>query len=639
MLESLPPLSPKAIAFIDAAVPDPQILIDGVIPETEVVKLESNRNGVEQIAEALQGEKFSIIHIIAHGQPGSVQLGNVELSWEKLRDRADNFVQAVQGWARSLTPNAEIMIYGCNVAKGNIGKAFVQRLSQLTGASVAASENLTGCAEGGGDWELTVTAGTIKAGIAFLPEVIAAYDHVLNTFSSANNFNAGTSPSFLAAGDFNNDGLLDLAVANPTSNRVSILLGNGQGGFNSGTDLTSVLGPTAIAVGNFNGDNFSDLAITSAQGAEFSSIYIFLGSGNGNFNSPGFLDALEKPSAIAVGNFNADDLLDIAITQSSGNAFVPEGNVGIYLGTGQGDFSTPVTVNVGQNPSAIAAGDFNGDNFLDLAVANQNSNNITILSANGQGSFGNPTNINVGQSPSAIAVGDFNADGRSDLAVANTGSQNVSILSGTGQGTFSNPANFNVGVDPSDIAVGDFNADGQPDLAVANAGSNDVSILTGTGQGTFNGPFNYNSGGTNPIAIAVGDFNSDTRPDIAAANTGSNRVTILANVLLQPNFDGVPLSVAEGDTDTTVNLPITLEEGLLFADQIVTILTAPNFVTSTATATQGVDYNLSNNTLTFPAGSSSSSQNLALTIKADHLAEEDEAIVLTSTIFPTFVVF
>ena len=176
-----------------------------------------------------------------------------------MRDRADKFVNTVKKWGGGLTPNAEILLYGCNVAKGNIGKEFVKNLSQLTGANVAASENLTGCAAKGGDWELTVTAGTIKAGIAFLPEAIAAYGHVLNTFSSASNFNAGTSPSFVGAGDFNTDGILDLAVANPTSNRVYILLENGQGGFNSGTDLTSVFGPTALAVGNFNGDNFSDL--------------------------------------------------------------------------------------------------------------------------------------------------------------------------------------------------------------------------------------------------------------------------------------------------------------------------------------------------------------------------------------------
>src|SRR4028118_1042712 len=173
-LKPMTQLSSKAIAFIDAAVPDSQTLIDGIIPETEVIKLETNRNGLEQIAEALQGRKFSVIHIIAHGKPGCLQVGSVELSWENLRDRADNFIKTVKKWGGGLTPNAEVLLYGCNVAKGNIGKEFVKNLSQITGANVAASENLTGCAAKGGDWELTMTAGTIKAGIAFLPEAIAA---------------------------------------------------------------------------------------------------------------------------------------------------------------------------------------------------------------------------------------------------------------------------------------------------------------------------------------------------------------------------------------------------------------------------------------------------------------------------------
>ncbi|MEG4274439.1 MULTISPECIES: S8 family serine peptidase [unclassified Microcoleus] len=622
MLNSLTPLSSKAIAFIDAAVPDPQILIDGVIPETEVIQLESNRNSLEQIAEALQGEKFSIIHIIAHGQPGCLQLGNVELSWKNLSARAGNYAAAVQAWAQSLTPNAEILLYGCNVGQGNIGQAFVNSLSQLTGASVAASENLTGCAAKGGDWELTVTAGTIKAAIAFGPEAIAAYGHVLNTFSSGGNFNAGTSPSFVATGDFNTDGILDLAVANPTTNRVSILLGNGQGGFNAGTDLTSVLGQTAIAVGNFNGDNFSDLAITSAQGVEFSSIYIFLGSGNGNFNNPAFLTAIENPSAIAVGNFNADDLLDIAITQSSGNGFVPEGNVGIYLGTGQGGFATPVTVNVGQSPSAIAAGDLNGDNFLDIAVANQNSNNITILSANGQGIFGNPTNINVGQSPSAIAVGDLNGDNFLDIAVANSGSNSISILFGTENGSFGNPTNINVGLNPSAIKIGDFNGDSRQDLAVSNSGSNNVSILAGNGSGGFSSATNF-SVGTNPSSLAIANFNADDRLDIAVANRGSNNVSVLLNSPNTINFGTATFSGTEGDADTVVNIPVTISGGTPFADVIVPIVSDTN-----SSATQNSDYTLSPTSLTFPAGGTSTEQNIAVTIKPDNIAENAETVIL-----------
>ncbi|MEG3923778.1 DUF4347 domain-containing protein [Microcoleus sp. T3_D1] len=623
-LKSMTQLSSKAIAFIDAAVPDPQTLIDGVIPETEVIQLESNRNGLEQIAEALQGRKFSVIHIIAHGQPGCVQLGNVELSWKNLSDRASNFVQAVQGWARSLTANAEIMIYGCNVGQGNIGKAFVNSLSQLTGASVAASENLTGCAEGGGDWELAVTAGTIKAGIAFGPEAIAAYGHVLNTFKQTpTGLTTGNLPTAIVSQDLNGDGVLDLAVANRSSDSVSILLGTGQGNFGTATNLTLGSGgsPSGIVAGNFNGDTLPDLAVSVAIGGDIGGgAYVFLGTGQGNFSNPNNFGPGITKEAIAAGDFNQDTFADLVVAE--------ENQVSIALGNNQGTFGEFNNVGTAISPLAIAIGDFNGDNNLDVAATNGNpANSVSIFFGTGQGTFGNPTNLSVGTSPSAIAVGDFNADGRSDLAV--TAGQNVSILSGTGQGTFSNPANFNVGSGPNDIAVGDFNADGQPDLAVANAASNNVSILTGTGQGTFNGPFNYNTGGLTPSAIAVGDFNSDTRPDIAVANTNSNRVSILLNVLLKASFANSAYSSLEGDADATVNIPVTLEDGLRFTDLIVPIATVLPVPPATSRATQDSDYALSTNTLTFPAGSGSLTQNIAVTIKPDNLAEIDEAVVLS----------
>ncbi|MEG4144760.1 S8 family serine peptidase [Microcoleus sp. Pol12B5] len=623
-LKSMTQLSSKAIAFIDAAVPDPQILIDGVIPETEVIQLESNRNGLEQIAEALQGRKFSVIHIITHGQPGCVQLGNLELSWEKLSDRVGNFVQAVQAWARLLTPNAEIVLYGCNVGQGNIGKAFVQRLSQLTGASVAASENLTGCAEAGGDWELTVTAGTIKAAIAFRPEAIAAYGHVLNTFKQTpTGLTTGNSPTAIVSQDFNGDGLLDLAVANRTSDSVSIFLGTGQGNFGTATNLTLGSGgsPSGIVAGNFNGDSLPDLAVSVAIGGDIGGgAYVFLGTGQGNFSNPNNLGPGITKEAIAAGDFNQDGLADLVVAE--------ENQVSIALTNGQGTFGNFNYVGTATSLLAIAIGDFNADNNLDVVATTRNpANSVSIFSGTGQGTFGNPTNFNVGASPTAIAVGDFNADGRSDLAV--TAGQNVSILSGTGQGTFSNPANFNVGVDPNDIAVGDFNADGQPDLAVANMDSNDVSILTGTGQGTFNGPFNYNTGGISRSAIAVGDFNSDTKPDIAVANTNSNRVSILLNVLLKASFANSAYSSLEGDADANVTIPVTVEDGLRFTDLIVPIATVLPVPAGTSQATQGADYTLSTNTLTFPAGSGSSTQNIAVTIKPDNLAEMDEAVVLS----------
>jgi hypothetical protein len=122
-------------------------------------------------------------------------------------------------------------------------------------------------------------------------------------------------------------------------------------------------------------------------------------------------------------------------------------------------------------------GDFNGDGKQDLAVANNDSDNMSILLGDGIGNFSAPTNFQVGDDPLSVAEGDFNGDGKQDLAVANQVSDNVSILLGNGDGTFSAPTNFSVGDAPYSVAVGDFNGDGKQDLAVANAFSDNVSIL------------------------------------------------------------------------------------------------------------------------------------------------------------------
>jgi len=177
--------TPKSIAFIDTAVPDWKTLVDGVTPGIEVILLDSNRNGVEQIAQKLRGGNFSAVHIVSHGAVGSLQLGNTMLTLDTLSDRIStplrnyDFVRWVKEWAKGLVGNAEILLYGCNVAKGDLGAAFAQRLSQLTGANVAASRSLTGSAEKGGDWELGYTTGKIEASLAFGPQVRSAYQGIL----------------------------------------------------------------------------------------------------------------------------------------------------------------------------------------------------------------------------------------------------------------------------------------------------------------------------------------------------------------------------------------------------------------------------------------------------------------------------
>jgi len=347
----------------------------------------------------------------------------------------------------------------------------------------------------------------------------------------------GIWPVSVAVADFNADGRPDLAVTNAGSNNVTILLGQGGGQFTTapGSPVAAGNRPSFVAVGDFNADSQPDLAVANFNSGN---VTILLGQGGGQFTAaPGSPIAVGNgPQSVAVGAFNADGFPDLAVanTGQAGNGTT----VTILLGQGGGQFSpapgSPVTA--GTSPISLAAGAFNADSFPDLAVANQFSNNVTILLGQGSGQFapapGSP--VGVGTRPASVAVGDFNADGRPDLAIANYDSSNVTVLLGNGDGTFTPAPSSPVGgvARPAFMAVGDFNTDGRPDLAVANYGGlgtfTTLTILLGQGGGQFSpAPGSPVTVGTGPGSVAVADFNADGFPDLAVANVNSNNVTIL----------------------------------------------------------------------------------------------------------------
>ncbi len=178
----------------------------------------------------------------------------------------------------------------------------------------------------------------------------------------------------------------------------------------------------------------------------------------------------------------------------------------------------PRELGVGLAPTAIAVGDFNNDSAIDLAVTNSGANNVSVLLGNGDGTFRTTPNVPVGQSPSAILANDFNGDGRTDLVVANAESNNISVLRGRGDGTFSSAASFLTIGSPISIAAGDFNLDDKLDLAVAiGAGENrPVSVFLGNGDGGFQLSQGLAVGG--PSSVAVSDVNGDGVPDVIATD-------------------------------------------------------------------------------------------------------------------------
>lgn len=173
---TLAPLSRARLVFIDAAIDDYSNLRRSVKPETEVLLLNPNQDGVTQISTVL-AERTNIgsVHIVSHGSPGSLQLGNTKLSLDTL----EQYRSQLQQWCKALSEGADILIYGCQVAAGERGSAYLEHLKSIIGAEIAASTSLTGSAAQGGNWDFEVKTGKIEPTLAFKPEAIAAYASVL----------------------------------------------------------------------------------------------------------------------------------------------------------------------------------------------------------------------------------------------------------------------------------------------------------------------------------------------------------------------------------------------------------------------------------------------------------------------------
>jgi len=184
---------------------------------------------------------------------------------------------------------------------------------------------------------------------------------------------SGTGPAFVAVGDFNHDGKLDLAVANSNSSNVSVLLGNGDGTFQTAVNYDVGGAPTSIAVGDFNHDGKLDLAVAVPVPGPSTYVSVLLGNGDGTFQTAVNYNAPYAPDAVAVGDFNGDGNLDLVVGNRSSN-------ISVFLGNGDGTFRTAVNYSAGYNPSSVAVGDFNNDGTLDLAVANSGSSTtVTVL--------------------------------------------------------------------------------------------------------------------------------------------------------------------------------------------------------------------------------------------------------------------
>ncbi|HUA14746.1 MAG TPA: FG-GAP-like repeat-containing protein [Verrucomicrobiae bacterium] len=418
------------------------------------------------------------------------------------------------------------------------------------------------------------------------------------TFQNAVNVGSGgVYADSVAIGDVNGDGHADLVVANRCNNSsnctngtVGVMLGNGDGTFQSALSYASGgLFAQSLALVDLNADGKTDVVVSnqcqSNSGCQYgNSTSVLLGNGDGTFqlsasyaSGSNDFDEMDGPSItkVMVGDVNGDGLPDILLTNScDGSSFIcGSGSVSVFLGYGDGTLQAGVIyTSAGWDAYGLATADVNGDGKPDILVANEcasntNCNNgaMSVMLNNGDGTFQAGSTFPSGGSDTLwLATGDLNGDGKADVVLTNQCASNtncsqgsVSVLLGNGDGTFQAPVTYATSNDGVSVALADVNGDGNLDIVLAAECSDGsctggaVNVLLGNGDGTFQDAISYSSGGLWTLGVAVADVNGDGKPDV-----------IVASECLSNNScsNGV-VSVLLGNGDGTFQPAVTYNSG------------------------------------------------------------------------------
>lgn len=531
----------NAIVFIDSAVSDYQSLATGTIPGTQVFILDRNRDGIVQITELLANcSDINSIHIVSHGSYGSLQLGNTLLNC----DRLSKYTNQWQQWRKALTDNADILIYGCHVGKG----IFTQQLAQLTGANIATSANLTGNAALGGDWVLEYATGKIAAPLAFQPEVMEAYQSVLqptdlfiseyiegSSFNKALEFYNGTGATIdLGAGgyavDFYSNGSStpsvsinltgtvvngDVYVLAQSSASATILSQadqtNGFGGWYNGNDAIVLRkGATIIdAIGQVGVDPVTEWGsgLTSTQDNTLRRKNNILA---GDTNSSDTFDPSIEWDGFITDDFSGlgshDVIPTVSITATDATATESPTDIGKYK-LSRTSTTGDLTVKLAIDPSSSAsATDYN------LTVSSGNisisGSDITVVIPNGVSS------LDIDLTP----VDDIHAEPNETLTL------NVVADTTYTNGVFNNSATVNI--NPNDTVVINTNDSGEGSLRQAITNANNFT-------------------GSDIISFQIGS-GSQTITPLSALPTISEAVIIDGTT--QPGFSGTPIIEINGSS-------------------------------------------------------------------------------------------
>ena len=508
--------------------------------------------------------------------------------------------------------------------------------------TLTASLSVSGTVQPGGDVSFIDTANG-NASLGQAPLVGPA------TFGFAplqNYATGGQLPEFTAIGDFNGDGIPDIAVPDYYNDVVTILLGAGDGTFQLGQSYSVGAYPTFVAVGDLNGDGKLDLVVVNTAGGNAGGFGVLLGNGDGTFQpqTQYYTGSITFPTQAVIADFNGDGVPDLAVVLPvsipAGQQNGQDSNImAIFIGNGDGTFQPQVNYDAGGagtydgQPSLVAA-DFNNDGKLDLldnyvyttlgsGGVQVTHTALTILFGNGDGTFQAPTLLPAIATfnPVSVTVGDFNGDGNADIAAASIYGDQLIVMLGKGDGSFQPAVTYDTSIScqfcgqipiVSSLAQGNFNGQGKTDLIMTyNFGY--VEILSGNGDGTFQSPMVYLVLGEGPIALA--DFNGDGVTDIA-----------------EPGGTGPGAEIALGQWIWTATLNNLAVQGAN------TLGGSPPLYCCLAEATYGSDINYAasiSNTVPLISALVQTTTATTLVVSPSPYAAPGQSVTLTATVAPS----
>ncbi len=336
-------------------------------------------------------------------------------------------------------------------------------------------------------------------------------------FGTARVFPSAPGTVDVISADFTGDGAVDLMTANFSGGVVSLLEGNGIGGFADPVDFgAGIVNPATLASGDFDSDGNVDVVVTDLTG---NNVGLLLNPGDGSFGSAVSFPAGTAPFRVAAGDLDNDGNLDVVTLSDQLN------QIAVLLGDGTGGFAAPNLINAASTPRDLALGRLNEDEFLDIVVASDGDDAAVVLLGLGNGQFGAPTLFpSAGSGPESVAMGDANGDGALDIAVGHFFS-NTTVLFGVGDGTFG-PAVVLGSLRCRTVTFQDLDGDGYDDVAsLAVSGFRGMATELSNGDGTFATRQDFAvANGVNALfavegvstSHALGDVNSDGRPDLIA---------------------------------------------------------------------------------------------------------------------------